>query len=117
VLTGAAACLVLGMYWNSTNAGRYRLPGLDWLRSCGRLSYEIYLTHMFCVFAVVDLARWSGIDSAWGFIWYPPAIGASWLLGRVVARGFSLPCERWLRGALTAPGPASSGAVAARADV
>ncbi|HEY2394695.1 MAG TPA: acyltransferase [Rudaea sp.] len=95
VLTGSAAALVLGMHWNTTNPRR--IPGLDWLQSCGRLSYEIYLTHMFCVFSVVAVARWSRIDAAWGWIWYPLAIGASWLLGWIVARRFSQPCERRLR--------------------
>jgi peptidoglycan/LPS O-acetylase OafA/YrhL len=96
VLTGSAASLVLGMHWHAAS-DRYRLPGFEWVRSCGRLSYEIYLTHMFCVYAIVDIARWSGVDPAWGFVWYPLAIGASWLLGWIVARWFSQPCERWLR--------------------
>jgi hypothetical protein len=52
---------------------------------------------MFCVYAIVDIARWSGVDPAWGFVWYPLAIGTSWLLGWIVARWFSQPCERWLR--------------------
>ncbi len=114
VLTGAAASLVLGMHWQP--AGARRLPGLGWLRSCGRLSYEIYLTHMFCVFAIVDLARASGLDPAWGFVWYAPAIVASWLLGAVVARRFTQPVERGLRQRLLGRGPAAP-AVAATADV
>jgi peptidoglycan/LPS O-acetylase OafA/YrhL len=93
VLTFSAAILVLGMHWNA----RRGAAALGWLRSCGRLSYEIYLTHMFCVFTVVAIARGSGLDGAWGFAWYPPAIGLSWLFGFVVAHGFSQPCERWLR--------------------
>jgi peptidoglycan/LPS O-acetylase OafA/YrhL len=98
LLTASAACLILGMHWNtSPHGGRYHLPGLQWLRSCGRLSYEIYLTHMFCIFAVVDLARAIDVGPGWGWIWYPAAIGSSWLLGLLVARGFSQPCERWLR--------------------
>jgi peptidoglycan/LPS O-acetylase OafA/YrhL len=115
VLTGAAACLVLGMHWNGA-AARTRWPGLGWLRSCGRLSYEIYLTHMFVVFAIVGLARWSAIDPAWGWIWYPPAIAASWLLGWIVARAFSVPCERRLRRRYAAPGPMTTASLAA-ADV
>jgi peptidoglycan/LPS O-acetylase OafA/YrhL len=85
------------MHWNSPGDRRYRIPGLGWLRSCGRLSYEIYLTHMFCVYAIVDLARASATDKAAGWAWYPVAIGASWLLGWIVARCFSQPCERRLR--------------------
>ncbi len=118
VLTASAASLTLGMHWNNAVNGRLRLPGVDWLRSCGRLSYEIYLTHMFCVYAVVDIARGSGIAAAWGWMWYPLAIGASWLLGWIVARGFSQPCERWLR--LTRARravPAPAAAIATAADV
>jgi len=116
VLTGSAAALVLGMHW-STTSPRRRIPGLDWLRSCGRLSYEIYLTHMFCVFAVVAVARWSGIGAAWGWLWYPLAIFASWLLGWMVARGFSQPCERGLRRRYSMRTPNVTHAVAAPADV
>lgn len=114
VLTGAAASVVLGVHWQTS--GARRLPGLGWLRSCGRLSYEIYLTHMFCVFAIVNLARLSGLDPAWGFVWYPPAIVASWLLGAMTARAFTQPAERRLRQRLIAR---ASGApsVAAVADV
>jgi len=117
VLTGAAAALILGMHWN-TAIPRHRLAGLDWLRSCGRLSYEIYLTHMFCVFGVVAVARWSALDPAWGWIWYAPAIAASWLLGWIVARCFSQPCERRLQSYWLHPAaPRRETAIAAPADV
>ena len=113
VLTGAAACLVLGMHWN-TSAARGLFPGSTWLRSCGRLSYEIYLTHMFCVFAVVGLARATATDAARGWIWYAPAIAACWLLGWIVARTFSIPVERSLRRLFgrTDPAPPAAAAVA-----
>ena len=112
VLTLSAASVVLGMHWSA----RRGMPALGWLRSCGRLSYEIYLTHMFCVFTIVAIARTSGLDAAWGFLWYPPAIGVAWLLGFLVARGFSQPCERRLRRART-PHPPPPVAVAAPLDV
>ncbi len=97
LLIGSAASLVLGLHWQAASASPWHLRGLGWLTYCGRLSYEIYLFHMFCVFAIVGLAGASGIDPAWGFVWYAPAIGFSWLLGLAVSRGFSTPVERWLR--------------------
>lgn len=97
VLTGSALSLVVALHWTGPHTARWRVPGLDWLRSCGRLSYEIYLTHMFCVFAAVALARASGSDGMHGWIWYPVTLGAAWLLGAIVAKAFSVPCERWLR--------------------
>jgi peptidoglycan/LPS O-acetylase OafA/YrhL len=100
VLTLSALACVLAAHWHEATGARpaaARWPGLRWLRSFGRLSYEIYLTHMFCVFAVVALARASGSDGATGWLWYPVALAACWLLGALVARGFSIPCERRLR--------------------
>jgi peptidoglycan/LPS O-acetylase OafA/YrhL len=114
VLTGAVAMLVLGLHWQAPVARP--LPGLGWLRSCGRLSYEIYLTHMFCVFAIVGLARASATTAAAGWLWYPPAIALCWLLGWAVARGFSQPCERRLRRRYSAAAPATP-AAAMPADV
>ncbi len=63
----------------------------------GRLSYEIYLGHMFVVVAVVAVYRSCGAQASSGFLWYLPAVALSWLLGALVAHGFSIPCERVLR--------------------
>jgi peptidoglycan/LPS O-acetylase OafA/YrhL len=93
VLIGSAACLVLA----SPEAGR-GWRGFGWLRSMGRASYEIYLTHMFVVFALLGLARATGTDKAWGWVWYPPAVLLAWAVGWVVARAFSEPANRRLRG-------------------
>lgn len=69
----------------------------DWLRAWGRLSYEIYLTHMFVVFAVVQLFKLSGSDLRLGVLWYLLTLPLSWLLGAAVERWLSLPCDRWLK--------------------
>ena len=74
-----------------------RLCGFGWLASWGRLSYEIYLSHMFVVYAVVRVYRATGGDVRWGFVWYALALPICWLLGAGVARWVSLPCERALR--------------------
>jgi peptidoglycan/LPS O-acetylase OafA/YrhL len=92
VLIGAAVCLVLA----SPEGGR-AWPGFGWLRAMGKASYEIYLTHMFVVFSLVGVARMSGTDKAYGWIWYVPAVLLSWALGWMLARGFSEPANRWLR--------------------
>jgi peptidoglycan/LPS O-acetylase OafA/YrhL len=97
VLTGATACLVVGLHWHSASRPARPLKGLGWLRSFGRLSYEIYLTHMFVVFAFVAMFKAYGGDQRHGFLWYLPAVPLTWLLGAVLAHGFSIPCDRALR--------------------
>lgn len=107
VLTLSAASLILGLHWHHAATAARPLPGLGWLRSMGRLSYEIYLTHMFVVFAVVGVFRAVDGDMRGGFWWHLPAIGLCWLLGAAVARWFSEPAgravrRRWSRPAIVA---------------
>ncbi|HZU52701.1 MAG TPA: acyltransferase [Holophagaceae bacterium] len=89
----SALALILACAYRPPRAIR----GFGWLRSWGRLSYEIYLTHMFVVFAVVRLFRARGGDLRMGFLWYLPALAICWALGLAVERFLSTPCERWLR--------------------
>lgn len=96
MLTLATLCLLVGM--SPSAPSRNRLHGFGWLESWGRLSYEIYLTHMFVVFATVRLWRAAGGDPRAGLWWYPAVLVQAWALGWLVARSFSQPCERWLRG-------------------
>lgn len=98
MLTLATSCLLVGM-----GRGTKRRRGWAWLESWGRLSYEIYLTHMFVVFAAVRLWRAHGGDVDSGALWYLPVVVLCWLLGWIVARGFSQPCERGLRAWLLQP--------------
>lgn len=93
VLTGSTLALLLAF-----RVAPPRIPrALRWLCGWGRLSYEIYLSHMFVVYAITRLYRWSGADARAGFLWYLPAFVLAWGLGALVARWFSMPCERWLR--------------------
>lgn len=111
VLTAAAALLVLGLHWGHAQAATRGVRGLGWLRSLGRLSYEIYLTHMFVVFAIVAAFRAAGGDVRSGAWWYLPLVGACWALGWAVARFYSAPCDRALRRAwLRRPLPRAAGA-------
>lgn len=107
LLTLAAVCLVLACDLKG-RAGTLRpIPGTGWLRGFGRLSYEIYLAHMFIVWPVVRAFRASGSGLKWGILWYVPAVVCSWLLGWLVARYLSGPAERFLRGTPKGAEPSS----------
>lgn len=93
ILTGSAALLALASAWRAP----WRIPGTAWLQSFGRLSYEVYLTHMFVVWPVVRAFKALPAFAPWGFLWHLPALAASWALGWLVARHVSQPCERALR--------------------
>ncbi|MBB6187397.1 acyltransferase [Rhodanobacter sp. MP7CTX1] len=97
VLTWSALCLVLATTRRRARGGWSAMRGLGWLRSFGRLSYEIYLTHMFVVYAIVRLFKAAGSDIGLGYFWYVPAVLVSWLLGMLVARLVSIPSDRALR--------------------
>lgn len=103
VLTISAACLVIGMHWSQAINPRRPSRGLDWLRSFGFHSYEIYLTHMFVVLGAVALFKATSATLRFGYLWYVPAILLSWLLGMVVARYISIPSDRALRQQLLRP--------------
>nr|WP_280518366.1 acyltransferase [Rhodanobacter sp. B2A1Ga4] len=100
VLALSTLCLLLASQQRQLRGNWRPVRGWGWLRSWGRLSYEIYLSHMFVVFAVVRLYRWTGSEPRWGFLWYLMALPLCWLLGMAVERWLSLPCERWLRARL-----------------
>ncbi|MFC7301492.1 acyltransferase family protein [Cognatiluteimonas weifangensis] len=113
LLTLSVAVLLVGLHWRQQLAPRAGRRGLGWLRVQGRLSYEIYLTHMFVVFAVVALFRAAGADLRSGFWWYLPAVALCWALGALLARYFTDPCDRAIRRRwLRPPGPARSAAPA-----
>ncbi len=99
VLTLSSTMLVLGLHGRAATAP---MPprgwrGTGWLRACGRLSYEIYLTHMFVVYGAVGLYHAVGSPLPTGYLWYPPVLLLAGLLGAAVARWFSQPSERALR--------------------
>jgi peptidoglycan/LPS O-acetylase OafA/YrhL len=104
LLTASVGCLLACMHWRHTG-GRSRVSA--WtrpLRSFGRLSYEIYLTHMFVVFPLVHLFHVGGFAVHLGVLWYAPALALSWALGLGLARAVVEPCERRLRRLLTRAG-------------
>jgi peptidoglycan/LPS O-acetylase OafA/YrhL len=101
VLTASVAALLISLRWSAAQRGDRRgdrpIPGLGWLRAQGRLSYEIYLTHMFVVYGAVQLYKAWGSHVALGYLWYPPIVAACWSLGMLVARYISVPADQALR--------------------
>ena len=72
--------------------------GLGWLANMGRLSYEIYLSHMFIVLGVCNAYRVYLVkDMSWTFAVYPPTIFACVVLGLALERWVSVPSLVWLR--------------------
>lgn len=72
--------------------------GFGWLAQLGRLTYEIYLSHMFIVLTVCTAFHAiMGEDMRWSFVVYVPTIVACVLLGIALERWVSLPALRYLR--------------------
>jgi len=94
VLTFSAAALVLAARWRTVDDPSPPWRALGWLRAFGRLSYEVYLTHMFVVWLVVDGFAAIGGDMRWAVLCYPPLLAGAWALGWCVARNVSGPLER-----------------------
>ena len=97
LLTFSAMCMVLAFHWSAVLGRPPRLRGLGWMCSWGRLSYEMYLTHMFVVIAMLDIFWSSKASLWWGVLWYVPTITGCWGLGWVVARFFSAPLDKSIR--------------------
>ncbi len=96
VLTFSAAALVLACHHLCAGATAPR--GTGWLAVAGRLSYEIYLSHMFVVLTLVALFRNNfAPDLRWGFAVYLPCVALCVGLGVLLERWITLPCERRLR--------------------
>lgn len=100
LLTFSVACLLIGLHWSEVHGWRFPVPGFGWLRSLGRLSYEVYLTHMFVVFSAVRLYQAWGSYVRLGWLWYAPIVMTCWGLGFAVARLISTPADQKLRGRL-----------------
>ncbi len=67
------------------------------LLNLGRRSYEVYLTHMFIVFAMFALFEAAGSPLAGVPLFFVAVILLSGLCGKLVARFYSEPMNRWLR--------------------
>ncbi len=112
VLTLSAGVLLIALYREPSAAPR----GTRWLASMGRLSYEIYLTHMFIVFAAVAIYRAIDADPWIGFLWYAPVVLLCWMLGAAFAHAWSIPLDRALRARWLMPANASVAIPQVRCD-
>ena len=114
VLTFSAAAVAIAAHWRASIATTPPLRASGWLKSFGRLSYEIYLTHMFVVWLVVDRFTAAGSDLRLGLVWYAPILAGAWALGWVVERSFSAPLARAIAGgSASASRPLARGATLA----
>lgn len=100
LLTISAACVLLAVHAKRLATPGYLATLTSWIGACGRLSYEIYLSHMFVVYSAVSLFKQYGADYRFGFAWHGGALILSLLLGTVIDIGFSKPLNRLLRGRL-----------------
>lgn len=73
------------------------------LLKLGQYSYEIYLTHMFAVFALFDLFVYLGKPMRLVIPLFVVVVLASAILGAIVARKYSEPMNRMLRGRAKSP--------------
>jgi peptidoglycan/LPS O-acetylase OafA/YrhL len=93
-LLAIGTCLVIAVV-AQTN---WRTPrALSPILNLGRRSYEIYLTHMFVVFAMFHLFVWAGKPLRGVAALFLSVIVISALCGELVARFFSEPMNQWIR--------------------
>ncbi len=93
-MLGLGTCLVM---LGSVLRGR---AGHGWtapVRWFGRHSYEVYLTHEFAVVWLTQL--YVKVHRGSPLAWIAAEVAVAAVLGALVARGFSEPMNRWLRGA------------------
>jgi peptidoglycan/LPS O-acetylase OafA/YrhL len=96
-LLAAATCMTAA----AANHGAWVAPRIAApLLAFGRRSYEIYLTHMFVVFALFDSFIATGQRRSWLPVLFGGCIAGSAVLGDLVARYYSEPMNRLLRRAL-----------------
>jgi peptidoglycan/LPS O-acetylase OafA/YrhL len=95
VLEGGAALVLIALASGLFASMRSRIAGA--IGAIGRCSYEIYLTHMFVVFAAFAMFRAMGVGLGWILPWYVATVAVSIAFGAAVERFFSAPANAWLR--------------------
>jgi peptidoglycan/LPS O-acetylase OafA/YrhL len=93
-LVAIGSCLVIV----ASAQSQWAAPRVLWpLIRLGQRSYEVYLTHMFVVFALFGLFRSSGWRVAWVPVLFVAVIVVAAVLGEAVARLYSEPMNFRLR--------------------
>jgi len=106
-VVAVGACMVIVAAAQSKwRAARVFQPLLGY----GRRSYEIYLTHMFVVFAFFDCFMKAGKPVHFVPLPFIATVLVAGALGELVARFYSEPANRWLR-ARFGDGPNKLGSV------
>jgi len=106
ILAVGACLLIAAAAQTGWKAPRFCSP----LLAYGRRSYEVYLTHMFVVFACFNLFVQAGKPMGLVPVLFLAAIILAGVLGELVARFYSEPANRWLR-AHFGDGPNTLGSV------
>jgi len=74
--------------------GTWLLAPIRWF---GRNSYEVYLTHMMMIFAMLPLAKYFDPGNRWVILWYIIMIATAGVFGWCIAHFYSEPMNRRLR--------------------
>jgi peptidoglycan/LPS O-acetylase OafA/YrhL len=93
LLALGTAILLLTFVQTGTTGSRISAP----LRWFGRNSYEVYLTHMMVVFAVLPFVAVFDGTWRWAPLWYVLIVLLAGAIGAAVARYYSEPMNRKLR--------------------
>jgi peptidoglycan/LPS O-acetylase OafA/YrhL len=96
VLALGTCLVILAIAQNNAAGNKFTSP----IRWYGRHSYEIYLTHMFIVFSFTRIFIALQLSLHWALPIYFVTLVLSGLLGAVVARYYSDPLNKTLRGNL-----------------
>lgn len=106
ILQLGAALVLLGLTNPRSTPSRLRFVS-PLMAAIGRVSYEVYLTHMFVVFAAAGIAQRLAAPAPVIMACYPLIMGVCVALGWVIARVYSEPANRRLRAESRAPLPAA----------
>jgi len=101
VLAVGAAMICITSTQARPEGSRFLAP----VRWFGRNSYEVYLTHMMVIFALLPLANRFDEERRWVLLSYLLIVAATGALGWCITRYYSEPMNRRLRESVQAESP------------